>query len=191
MTIALEIKQEEKKTITNTKALAEYLLDKSADIEDLSDEKREKMDAQITAKLKAGKKLSPKELAYLRRTNPSMYAHAMRVQKMAEAIEERIKHAKSKQEADNVIISSLNGISKNDPDREYIVAAVNRISSEMHKSSAYNRLPNTDIEAQKSRKSKKEISFESAEDDEDEIDLDNWSPLTEIYNALPKFAVNA
>ena len=191
MTIALEIKQEEKKTITNTKALAEYLLDKSADIEDLSDEKREKMDAQIAAKLKAGKKLSPKELAYLRRTNPSMYAHAMRVQKMAEAIEERIKHAKSKQEADDVIISSLNGISKNDPDREYIVAAVNRISSEMHKSSVYNRLPNTDIEAQKSRKSKKEISFESAEDDEDEFDLDNWSPLSELLDHMPAFNVGA
>ena len=50
-----------------------------------------------------------------------MYAHAMRVQKMAEAIEEQLKHAKSKEEADRIILSSLTGISKNDPDKEYII----------------------------------------------------------------------
>ena len=55
-----------------------------------------------------------------------MYAHALRVQRMAEAVEEQLKHAKSKEEADRIISFALSGISKNDPDREYIFAAVNR-----------------------------------------------------------------
>lgn len=69
------------------------------------------MDAQITAKLQSGKKLSQKEMDYLRKTNPIMYAHALRVQRMAEAVEEQLKQAKSKEEADQIISSALSGCS--------------------------------------------------------------------------------
>ena len=32
---------------------------------------------------------------------------------------------------------------------------------------------------------------DEADSDNDEFDLKNWSPLTEVYDALPKFVANA
>ena len=163
MTICLNTKKEEPKKITSTKELAQYIIESGNDVEKMSEEDRAKMDARIMAKLKSGNKLSQKELDYLRKTNPIMYAHAMRVQRMAEAIEEQLKHAKSKEEADSIISASLSGISKNDPDREYIYAAVNRISTEFHKSGAYEKLPNTAEEGDKKNKESGDV-FSDAED---------------------------
>ena len=110
---------------------------------------------------------------------------------MAEAIEEQLKHAKSKEEADSIISASLSGISKNDPDREYIYAAVNRISTEFHKSGAYEKLPNTVEEDDKKNRESGDV-FSDAEDEDDEgFDLKNWSPLTEVYDSMPTFSVGA
>ena len=191
MTICLNTKKEEPKKITSTKELAQYIIENGNDVEKMSEEDRAKMDARIIAKLKSGNKLSQKELDYLRKTNPIMYAHAMRVQRMAEAIEEQLKHAKSKEEADSIISASLSGISKNDPDREYIYAAVNRISTEFHKSGAYEKLPNTVEEGDKKNRESGDV-FSDAEDEDDEgFDLKNWSPLTEVYDSMPTFSVGA
>ena len=191
MTICLNTKKEEPKKITSTKELAQYIIENGNDVEKMSEEDRAKMDARIMAKLKSGNKLSQKELDYLRKTNPIMYAHAMRVQRMAEAVEEQLKHAKSKEEADCIISASLSGISKNDPDREYIYAAVNRISTEFHKSGAYEKLPNTAEEGDKKNKESGDV-FSDAEDEDDEgFDLKNWSPLTEVYDSMPTFSVGA
>ena len=182
MNIFLNLKKEE---------LAQYILDCGKGVDKMSEDDRAKMDAQITAKLQSGKKLSQKEMDYLRRTNPIMYAHALRVQRMAEAVEEQLKHAKSKEEANNIISSALSGISKNDPDREFIFAAVNRISEEFHKSGAYEKLPNTIEEGDKSNKESGDV-FSDAEDEEDEgFDLKNWSPLTEVYDSMPTFSAGA
>ena len=120
-----------------------------------------------------------------------MYAHALRVQRMAEAAEEQLKHAKSKEEADQIISSALSGISKNDPDREFIFAAVNRVSTEFHKSGAYDKLPNTAEEGDKKNKESGDV-FSDAEDEEDNgFDLKNWSPLTEVYDSMPTFSAGA
>ena len=190
MTIYLNLKKEETKKITSPKELAEYILESGTKIEKMSEEDRVKMDKQIILKLKSGKKLSQKELDHLRKTNPIMYAHAMRVQRMAEAIEEQLKHAKSKEEADRIISSALSGMSKNDPDKEYIVASVNRINTEFHKSGAYNKLPNMMEEAEKKSSRGKGDIFSEAEEEEahDGFDLKNWSPLTEVYAGMPTFS---
>ena len=191
MTICLNTKKEEPKKITSTKELAQYIIENGNDVEKMSEEDRAKMDARIMAKLKSGNKPSQKELDYLRKTNPIMYAHAMRVQRMAEAIEEQLKHAKSKEEADSIISASLSGISKNDPDREYIYAAVNRISTEFHKSGAYEKLPNTVEEGDKKNRESGDV-FSDAEDEDDEgFDLKNWSPLREVYDSMLTFSVGA
>ena len=191
MNICMNLKKEEPKKITTTKELAQYILESGNDVEKMSEEDRSRMDAQITAKLQSGKKLSQKEMDYLRKTNPIMYAHALRVQRMAEAVEEQLKHAKSKEEADRIISFALSGISKNDPDREYIFAAVNRISTEFHKSGAYEKLPNTVEEGDKEGKESGDI-FSDADDKEDDgFDLKNWSPLREVYDSMPTFSVEA
>ena len=80
--------KEEEKKITTQRELVEHLLAGSGDVDEMSEENRGEMDARIMAKLESGKKLSQKELDYLRRTNPILYAEAMRVQRMAEALEE-------------------------------------------------------------------------------------------------------
>ena len=190
MNIFLNPNHEEQKRITTSKELAQYILESGNDIEKMSEKDRTKMDAKITAKLQSGKKLSQKEMDYLRKTNPIMYAHALRVQRMAEAVEEQLKHAKSKEEADQIITSALSGISKNDPDREYIFAAVNRISTECHKSGAYEKLPNTIEEGDKKNKESGDV-FSDAEDEDEDFDLKNWSPLTEVYDSMPTFSAGA
>ena len=192
MTLHLNLNKEEQKKITTVNELAEYVLAKSVGCEDLSDEEKERMDAKIMATLKAGKKLSQKEMEYLRRTNPMMYAQAMRIQKMAEAVEEQLKHARSKEEANRIVSSAISGISKNDPYKEYIVAAINRVSTEFHKSGAYNKLPNTIEDAKKKGAHTNNVEFSDGEEnDEDEFDLMNWSPLTEVYDSMPTFSAGA
>ena len=70
MNIYMNLKKEEPKKITTTKELAQYILESGNDVEKMSEEDRSRMDAQITAKLQSGKKLSQKEMDYLRKTNP-------------------------------------------------------------------------------------------------------------------------
>ena len=191
MNISLNLKKEDTQKITTEIELARYIMERGNDTGKMSEADRAKMEARINAKLQSGKKLSQEEMEYLRRYNPIMYAHALRVQRMAEAVEEQLKHAKSKEEADRIITSALNGISKNDPDREYIFAAVNRVATEFHKSGAYDELPNTIDEDDKKKKKSGEVFYDAEADKDDEFDLQNWSPLTEVYDSMSTFSVEA
>ena len=186
------LQKEEEKKITTQRELVEHLLAGSNDVDEMSEENRREMDTRIMAKLKSGKKLSQKELDYLRRTNPILYSEAMRVQRMAEALEEQLKHAKSKEEVNQIFTAALSGISKNDPDREYLIASFNRISEEFRKSKAYNELPTTIEEAQKRKKQTDQDPDLFKEDDvDDDQDLKNWSPLQEMFDQMPSFSVSA
>ena len=188
------LQKEEEKKITTQRELVEYLLAGSNDVDEMSEENRREMDTRIMAKLKSGKKLSQKELDYLRRTNPILYAEAMRVQRMAEALEEQLKHAKSKEEVNQIFTTALSGISKNDPDREYLIASFNRISEEFRKSKAYNELPTTIEEAKKKKKQADpdpDLFKEDDEDDDHDHDLKNWSPLQEMFDQMSSFSVSA
>ena len=182
--------EEDSKKITTVSELAQYILESQNDIKKKSEEDHARMDTRITSKLQSGKKLSMEELDYLRRTNPVMFAHALRIQRMAETVEEQLKHAKSKEEADRIISSTLCGISKNDPDREFILAAVNRISDKFRRSGAYEKLPNTTEEEKEKKNDQKNGDFFS-ETKDDGFDLKNWSPLKELYESLPTFSVVA
>ena len=187
-------KLEEEKKITSQRELVEHLLNSSGDVDEMSEDNRKEMDARIMAKLKMGKKLSQKELDYLRRTNHILYAQAMRVQRMAEALEEQLKHAKSKEEVNQIFTTALSGISKNDPDREYLVASFNRISAEFRNSKMYNKLPATIEEAKKKSKQidpDKDLFEEDKDEDTDAFDLSSWSPLREMYDQMPSFVAGA
>jgi hypothetical protein len=115
----------------------------------------------------------------------------MRIVRLAAAVEEQLKHAKSKEEADRIISCALGGISKNDPDREYIFAAVNRIVAEFHRSGAYNKLPVTAKDGkEKSGRAKGEACVD-VDDMDDDLGLINWSPLKEVYDNMPAFSAGA
>ena len=112
---------------------------------------------------------------------------------IAEEVEKELKAAKSKEEANRIVSTAVSGISDDDPDKEYIVAAVNRVSDEFHKSGAYSRLPGTQESAEK-RKQKKEngICFKREDEAADEKEeLMNWSPLQEVIEKLPTFTAGA
>ena len=148
---------------------------------DTQEEKKQEMLSRIMGKLKSGKKLSAKELDFLRRTDPILYAHALRVQRMAEALKQQLSHAKSKQEANDMITSAIAGVSDKDPDKEYLLAAYNEVSKNFHKSPAYQRLPNTPEDAKKRKTNNPNAHFSDDEDTNDDTDdLLSWTPLQEI-----------
>ena len=66
-------------------------------------------------------KIKKWEEAFCQRTGFSaayrsiLYAHALRVQRMAEALKQQLSHAKSKQEANDMITSAIAGVSDKDP----------------------------------------------------------------------------
>lgn len=181
---------EEKQKVKSVQELAEFVLDKVNDTEEMTEEDSAEMTARIIAKLEAGRKLSAEEMNFLRRTNPILYARAVRVQRIADAVKEQLRHARSKEEANQIVSTAVSGLSKNDPDKEYIVAAVNRVWTEFHKSGAYSKLPNTVEEAKKKTGTDRENKF-ADEDKEDDFDLKNWSPLQEVYDQMPTFSAGA
>lgn len=181
---------EEKQKVKSVQELAEFVLDKINDTEEMTEDDSAEMTARIIAKLEAGRKLSAEEMNFLRRTNPILYARAVRVQRIADAVKEQLRHARSKEEANQIVSTAVSGLSKNDPDKEYIVAAVNRVWTEFHKSGAYSKLPNTVEEAKKKTGADHENEF-ADEEKEDDFDLKNWSPLQEVYDQMPTFSAGA
>ena len=180
--------------ITSRQELVDYIRKSVDETEKYTDEEKAEKEAKIVRKLKMGGKLTKEELRFLQKVNPMLYAQAMRVEALAKAIEEQVKHARSKEEANSIVSTAVGGISKEDPAREYIVAAVDRISKNMRRSSGYSRLPNTEEEAKQSRRKRDRISFrddKESEDNSDGFDISNWSPLQEIIDELPKFEAGA
>ena len=169
----------EAEQITSRQELAEYIRKSVDETEKYTDEEKSEKEAKIVRKLKMGGKLTKEELRFLQKANPMLYAQAMRVRALAKAVEEQVKHARSKEEANQIVSNAMSGISKEDPAREYMVAAIDRVSSEMHKSPGYNRLPNTEADVQKAKGKKSDISF------------NNWSPLQEVMDEMPKFDAGA
>lgn len=89
---------------------------------------KQKKLASIQAKLHAGKKLTSEEMEYLRTADPEAYMHAVRIQQTRKSVEEALKHAKSKQEAQEIISSVVSSITKNNPDRDALIAAVSDVA---------------------------------------------------------------
>lgn len=184
----------ENKNVSTKEEMINYYLQKTLDCDnEMTDDEKKAMEARIESKLKRGKKLSAKEMEYLRKYNPMMYLRALRIQKAAEAVKEQLKQAKSKEQVTNIVSQSLAGISDKDPDKEYMVAAINEVAEEFKKTSAYARLPDTDADAAKRKISTAKKPFEDSEDDgeNEEDDLMSWTPLSEVIESLPTFSANA
>jgi hypothetical protein len=185
---------DEKKTIHSESELAEYLIEKINNSNDsTSDEDKAKMRARIEAKLKAGKKLSSKEEKFLQETDPKMYLQYQRIRAMADQMASQLKHAQTKQQANDIITSSMSGVSDKDPYKEYVLAAMKEVAKEFKKSPGYNRLPDNDSDLEKKKKKSAKCDFEEESNDEDEdgFDLMSWTPLQDIIDSKPTFHVSA
>ena len=85
----------------------------------MSEEEKQDYEKKIRAKLQRGANLSVEELNYLRIHNPELYRSAMRVKTAKQQLKEQLRHCKSKQEANTLIVRAISRISDKDPDKTY------------------------------------------------------------------------
>lgn len=107
----------------------------------INPEEQEKIENRIRAKLEAGKRLSSKELNYLNKYNPVLYAMAIRVEMKRESIETRLNNAHSKSEADQILTDAMASVRKEDPAKQYLIAAIKNLEKEFKESTKYKSLP--------------------------------------------------
>ena len=99
----------------------------------------------IRTKLKAGKKLAPAELDFLREHAPELYAKAVRVAQERDAYESSLRASKSVAEAElkqNRMLARVAGIAKHcDPEEaEMLVNAVRETNRSYRRSDEYRKL---------------------------------------------------
>ncbi|MFG6394482.1 MAG: hypothetical protein K1W24_09975 [Lachnospiraceae bacterium] len=149
---------------------------------------------KIMAKLKSGKDLTQEELNYLQLHNQQLYMIAMRVKYQKEALKNRLKSCKSKEEAQEVIDSSIGGINKNDPAKEYLIAGLREIEKEFKESKYYKRLPDKKEDTERKKLLK---YFSSSDEYQEEDTLDSifnkqeTTPIAELLDILPVFEAKA
>lgn len=182
-------KEEGKVDFSSKEAIARYIVDKMhTQVSDsMTEEEKEKFNSSIDTKLRSGKKLSKKEEQYLKKTNPRLYMEYMRIRARAEAMAEQLKHARTKQEVNNIITTSTASVSDKDPAKEYILAAMHKVAEEFKSTRTYQKLPNTSADLKKKNVNS---DFEENSDEENEdFDPMNWSPLQEIIDTMPQIDV--
>lgn len=118
-----------------------------------NEEQRARTEGRIAAKLRNGKKLTAKEMAFLRQYNPALYRKALMIQKQREALENRLRSCRSKEEAEQMISSEMSHLSKSDPEYEMKANMIMDVAKEFRKTAQYKQLPQTEEEAmEKGRK---------------------------------------
>ncbi|MDO4167684.1 MAG: hypothetical protein Q4D32_09800 [Eubacteriales bacterium] len=154
------------------KEILTHLLDPT---DGMDDEARKEYEQRLMAKLKSGKRLTSEEMNYLRIHNPSLYEIAVRVERARQALRERLKACKSKEEVQQVVAGQMEVVKAmdkaGDPAAEYMAAMVQYEVKTFHESSQYARLPETREEAAKKKKSMKEKD-PFAEEDQKEVEQD-------------------
>lgn len=185
-------KLEQKKLVISSKEeLVDYMFNKIMYKRDeMSEEEKAKMMATIRQKIKNGKILTPEEERLLQQTDPMLYQQYLRIRAMANGLKEKLKHAKTKQEANDMITSSIASVSEKDPYKECIIAALNEVAKEFKRSQGYARLPNNDSELHRKRVNPNHVLDENFDGEEDD-DLMSWTPIQEIIDAMPKFHMKA
>ena len=114
----------------------------------MTEEQKKKFIEKLENKIKHGIKLTADEMQYLRINNPIEYAKMAKVQIQREALENRLKSCKSKEEAHDLYVDAMSKISDNDPAKEETIAAYNDTYKDFQKSDEYSSLPNTKKEAE-------------------------------------------
>lgn len=156
--------------------------------------------SKIQTKIKSGKKLTSKEETYLKKHNPELYMQYLRIRKMAQCLENQLKHAKSKEEVNDIIFHAFNSISDKDEYKEAIVNALNEVVKDFQHSDAFQKLPDTNEEAMNHKKSTKLPSNEDQDDDfnnlsdsseSEDFDPMTWTPLQDVIDAMPTFEISS
>lgn len=152
------IQKEEKGTRTAIQQeIVAELIDQTAGLEE---PERKEYEQKIIQKMKTGRRLTAEELNYLKVHNPELYRTAMRVENARKSLRTRLENCRSKKEVQQVVTVQMEVLHamKNDPDREYMAAMVQREIGEFKRSSTYARLP---LEEQQGKQRKRKVLSES------------------------------
>ena len=156
--------------------------------EELDEQKKAEYEARIQTKLERGKRLSAKEMKYLKQYNPVMYMHALRIEMQRHALEKRLENARSKQEVQEIQAEAMAAIGKDDPVKKYMVAMVQDTVTEFKKTEAYKRLPEKE-EERKTRANDAERGMKSKAGAEEEKIMITYESKKGAYQMA--FAVDA
>lgn len=173
------------------KKAIEDILDPTSD---MTDEERSAYLNRIMAKLKSGKDLTQEELNFLKVHHPELYQKAMRVKHCKERLKSQLKNCRSKEQVNDVVNSTVGGVSDKDPDKEFLIAAYNEVVKEFKKTSDYSRLPDTEkerIENEKKKKGKKNNNNDLFSHDDNSDSESDIMPIQELLDVLPVFDANA
>jgi len=152
-----------------------------------SDKTKQKYFEKIYAKLKSGRPLTPKQLAYLQKNEPLLYLYAKIIEMKRKSVESQLRNCRSKEEAQRIQESAISNIGKNNPIREMQISAVNYTIEEFKKTDSYKSLPATDKEVNQLKKSKvnklkTDKDKQNDELDDDEVNLYKGDGLTVQYD---------
>ena len=156
--------------------------------EELDEQKKAEYEARIQTKLERGKRLSAKEMKYLKQYNPVMYMHALRIEMQRHALEKRLENARSKQEVQEIQAEAMAAIGKDDPVKKYMVAMVQDTVTEFKKTEDYKRLPEKE-EERKTRANDAERGMKSKAGVEEEKIMITYESKKGAYQMA--FAVDA
>jgi len=162
--------------------IVEQIKDKICGTDFQNETERIKFQEKIERKIKSGAKLSQKEMNYLRRYNPYLYQHMIRVQQKREALKEQLKHCRTKEEAHQAMSAAFSSISDEDPVREAMVAAVANVSEQYRSSDTYKNLPNTREDLKKLQNQKRTLSDPFKQDEEDAGDGSQYAEVSYNFN---------
>ena len=140
--------------------------------ESKTDNNNDSYGAKVYAKVYAGKKLTPEEVQYLAKNNPSLYATYLRAQIKRKAVEAKLKSCQSKKQVDEVETFELAHISKDDPDREIMMNTVKDAIKEFKQSDNYKNLP---YKTQEEKQSSNLLNNSKADGTASDIDSEDES----------------
>lgn len=116
----------------------------------MSDEEKARYEEKVNKKIKNGEKLTGAEMQFIRTKSPYLYAMISRVQLQRQALEEKLKHCRSKEEVEEAYNQSMMRISKKDPAKVPLQAAYNNVTEEFKKTGKYKNLPQNISDKEKS-----------------------------------------
>lgn len=166
--------QQKGKTLFQLKAdLLHKVKDMVLNVEFETPEEEAEFARRLQQKMESGKKLTTKEMNYLKKTNPILYQHMLRVQHEREALKNRLKRCKTKQEAQRVISQAYAAVSKKDPVRQQMLAAITDVARQFTNSSRYQKLPENEEELKKRKQQKVDESEDPFPEDKAAEDEEN------------------
>ncbi len=163
--------------------LAEKIMDNINDLEFESEEEEAAFNRKIQQKIDMGERLTSREMSYLSKTNPYLYRNMVRVQAMRDMLKERLKHCRSKEEAKRVVLNAMGSVGDKDPFKKQLYAAISNVDRQFSTSRMYKKLPATDQEYKKLKKTHTKVSKNSDDDPFEEDEPDEGISVTYCYDS--------